>query len=153
MLSETGTHTKAQKVNLWQVSTIHGLIRFTVDPEAGSTYDENPIFAVRASLSKPGHPHPHRVLGNLKEYESTDPCLRLPIQYRHVDSLSQAWRWASVEEERSSEARFEERIFKANMLVELLEGKSVADVEGIPRRSLDRLTRRRGDRRGVPIDA
>lgn len=52
--AQAGAQTKAQRVNLWQVSTIHGLIRFTVYPEAGADYDENPVFAIHASLSMPG---------------------------------------------------------------------------------------------------
>lgn len=147
MLSETGLELEAKAPNNDRdVSRIlgltHGLIRFSVKPSRGIAFCPKPLFAVRVNLSKPGVPHPHRFLGDIKWYNSEDPCLRLGIQYRLLDNndgrgASVNWGWASTSASDVGRKEFLERIYKANTFVELLENKTAGELVGIPRRSLE----------------
>lgn len=146
MLSETGLKIEAKAPNTARaVSRIlgltHGLIRFSVKPSKGIAFCPKPLFAVRVDLSKSGVPHPHRFLGNIKWYNSEDPCLRLGIQYRLLDNndgrgASVNWEWASASASDVGRKELLERIYKANTFVELLENKTARDLVGISRRSL-----------------
>lgn len=146
MLSETGLNLEAKApYTATAVSRIlgltHGLIRFSVKPSKGIAFCPKPLFAVRVDLSKSGAPHPHRFLGDIKWYNSQDPCLRLGIQYRLLDNhdgrgASVNWEWASASAFDVGRKELLERMYKANAFVELLENKTASELVGISRRSL-----------------
>lgn len=146
ILSETGLKLEAKAPNTARdVSRIlgltHGLIRFSVKPSKGIAFCPEPLFAVRVDLSKSGVPHPHRFLGDIKWYNSEDPCLRLGIQYRLLDNndgrgASVNWEWASASASDVGRKELLERIYQANTFVELLENKTARELFGISRRSL-----------------
>ncbi|KAG6353334.1 hypothetical protein INS49_007506 [Diaporthe citri] len=146
MLSETGLKLEAKVPNTAKndsriLGLTHGLIRFSVKPSKGNVFCPKPLFAIRVDLSKPGVPHPHRFLGDIKWHNSEDPCLRLGIQYRLLDNndgkgASVNWEWASASTSDVGRRELLERIYKANTFVELLGNKTARELVGISRRSL-----------------
>lgn len=82
MLSDEGTQVKARspkqqgnRDKRWELSTCRRLVKFTIYPDVGIQLCANPVFAMRARLSKPMELHPYRVLGDLGEYTPSDPAL------------------------------------------------------------------------------
>lgn len=159
MLTEEGEHIRATQTatrGTYSLSTTHALVKFTPIPDVGVKFCDRPLFAVRAGLAKAGLMHEHRVLGNNTQYNSSDPCLRLALQYRLLDNddrrgPSSIWKWATVREAKKASAEVE-RISKANTLVDLLQGKSAADLLGIHRRSLLRWENARKKRKADVLD-
>lgn len=147
MRTDKGLHVKATRIQksdttFWRLDTPHRLFRFTPEPCRDVVFGVEPIFALRALISAPGRPHDHRILEQLEECTSSDPCLRLAIQYRLIcnpggSEILGTWRYAKIWGTWSSEPEVRlERIFKANTLAELLEGKTAKELWGVPRRSL-----------------
>lgn len=159
MLTEEGEHIRATQIatrGTYSISTTHALVKFTPVPDVGVKFCARPLFAVRADLAKAGLMHEHRVLGNNTQYNSSDPCLRLALQYRLLDNddhrgPSSIWKWATVRAAKKTSAEVE-RIFKANTLVDLLQGKSAANLQGGHRRSLSRWVNARKKRKVDALD-
>ncbi|KAH7304927.1 hypothetical protein B0I35DRAFT_444459 [Stachybotrys elegans] len=142
LLSESGLTvmgTRSGHLTGARVDLFKRLIRFTVSFDPDILFNKKPRFDVRVRLVPPGEVHPYLFLGTTEmSYMRSDPCLRLGVQYRprYGDSKkpSESWIWAESHKLRISA---EEKIFRANTLVDLLEGKRVEDLVNVPRRSLE----------------
>ncbi|KAM5378165.1 hypothetical protein ACJZ2D_004623 [Fusarium nematophilum] len=145
MLSESGVELPAiikKRTDRCYIDIHQKLVNFTIPAESGVIFGTHPRFRIRAHLNPPGVPHPDRILGHLDEYISTDPCLRLAIQYRLVNdgregsetqiSESHPWHFARIMGSTTSALK---RIGRANALVDFFGGKTANDLIGIERRS------------------
>ncbi|KAJ3525525.1 hypothetical protein NM208_g11603 [Fusarium decemcellulare] len=88
MLTDNGVEIKAGlmgKVDRCYIDIHQRLVTLVIPAEGGVDFKKRPTFAIRAQLTPTGVPHPNCVLGELDEFISTDPSLRLAIEYRLVD--------------------------------------------------------------------
>ncbi|KYK56969.1 hypothetical protein DCS_03976 [Drechmeria coniospora] len=145
LMTETGMEQKATRridQKVWRLQVCYSLVSFALRGDDCQDFTEAPLFAIRGNLSKAGTPHPNCIYPQYDGCISSDPCIRLALQYRLIqgktgEGVQQAWRWAEVSERGLRQGSdVAERISKANTLVDLLEGKTPNALVGVPRRSL-----------------
>ncbi|KAJ3542080.1 hypothetical protein NM208_g4290 [Fusarium decemcellulare] len=149
MLTASGTEMRAKsrphQTDRCTIDVHQKLVTFSIRAEEGVFFGERPKFAIRAHLNKKA-PHPNCVLGKIPELVSTDPSQRLALEYRLIndgnggpDDDSNIWHFVKLKNRATGGAgTMEGRIFRANVLVDLLEGKTVNDLiaEGVERREV-----------------
>lgn len=147
MLAEEGIRrTAAKERHIWKVDLSLKLWRFTIDADL-YPLNKKAAVSVRASLANPGQTHKKCVLRDFRHCEPDEPCRRLAIEYRLLDNHDgngpSGWRWAwkrsyksygkSIADPEKRQAKEAKYVYRLNTLVDILEGKDLAEIHRTPR--------------------
>lgn len=151
ILTEEGIRrTAAKERHIWKVDLSLKLWRFTIDADL-YPLNKKAAVSVRASLANLGQTHKKCVLRDFRHCEPDEPCRRVALEYRILDNHDgngpSVWRWAwkrsyksygkSIAEPEKRQAKEAKYLYRLNAVVNIFEGRDLAEIHRTPRRCLE----------------